>query len=259
MFEVWEVTFDLKNWRRHRKKLPPLLDNPGSWMYPMAALGLLLVVGGIVSETVFEVLVSNTDAAIRSHESDVISAAEAKADVADQKAAAAVERASALDNQTQGLKTEVAQADARAEDEKLARIKLEKQIQPRTVPDEISLGKKLNKFALAMKGRKVKIESQTSDAEGMLFALEIDDLLQNSGIEVDETGMGRMMPVGMVVVGVKVSGRSDDEELIRTLVYGLRSPNNPGVEGDWKPANTEFVILVGSKPIRELPAKFVHP
>jgi hypothetical protein len=24
-----------------------------------------------------------------------------------------------------------------------------------------------------------------------------------------------------VVVGVKVSGRSDDEELIRTLVYGL--------------------------------------
>jgi hypothetical protein len=42
----------------------------------MAALGLALVVGGIVGETVFEVLASHSDAAIRSHESDVLSIAE---------------------------------------------------------------------------------------------------------------------------------------------------------------------------------------
>jgi len=103
MFEIWEVAFDLKNWRRHRKKLPLLPENPGSWMYPMAALGLFLVVGGIVSETIFEVLSSSSDAAIRSHESDKITTAES--DAAD-----ATTKATELGNETQGLKTDAANA-----------------------------------------------------------------------------------------------------------------------------------------------------
>jgi hypothetical protein len=100
MFEIWEIVFDLRNWRRYRKKQNLAPDNPGSWMYPIAALGLFLVVGGIVSETIFEVLASNSDAAIRSHESDVLSEAEAKTAIADRKAEDAENEAGELHKAT---------------------------------------------------------------------------------------------------------------------------------------------------------------
>lgn len=76
--EVWETCITLISWRRHKRKLPPLKENPGSWRIPMAALGLLLVIGGVAGETIFEVLVSNSDAAIRAHESDVLTRAETR-------------------------------------------------------------------------------------------------------------------------------------------------------------------------------------
>jgi len=81
VLDAWEVAIDLINWRRARRnpKLEPLFENPGSWRYPLAALGLFLVVRGIVSETVFEVLNSNVESQLRSYESDKITAAESKA------------------------------------------------------------------------------------------------------------------------------------------------------------------------------------
>jgi hypothetical protein len=72
ILEVWETYVSLLGWRRKRKDRPHN-DNPRSWRVPMAAVGLLLVIVGVVGETVFEVLVSNADAAIRTHESDVLS------------------------------------------------------------------------------------------------------------------------------------------------------------------------------------------
>jgi hypothetical protein len=101
--EIWEVVVDLRNWRRYRNKLPAIPDNPGSWLYPMAALGLALVVGGIVSETIFEVLASNADAAIRSHESDVVSIAENDVAIANKQAGLANERAGNAEKQTAEL------------------------------------------------------------------------------------------------------------------------------------------------------------
>jgi hypothetical protein len=200
MFEIWEVTFDFKNWRRHRKNLLPLPDNPGSWMYPMAALGLFLVVGGIVSETVFEVLVSNSDAAIRSHESDVISNAEVKADVADQKAAAATDRASAVDNQTQGLKTNAEVAKKQAEDEHTARVKVEAEVSFRSLSDQQKkdMGNALAHF---------KTEVGTSlwfpngDTEAELFADDITEALRSGGIIVQP-------PAG--IVSMRGTGKFND-------------------------------------------------
>ena len=146
-----------------------------------------------------------------------------------------------------------------AESERIARVKLEAQVQPRTISesDRKALGKKLSAFANSLKGRKVKIQSQTSDAEGMLFALEMMDIIQRAGIAVDTDGMGRLMPVGGVMMGARVSGPAKDQEFIKALVYGVR-PHVLGVEGDWNSSYTELVILVGAKPIVGMEKDWLH-
>ena len=99
--EVWEVVFDLKNWWRYREKRELLRDNPGSWRYPMAALGIFLVVGGVVGETVFEVLDSNVESQMRKHASDITTDAESKV-------AGAIERASEADLKRAELENRIA-------------------------------------------------------------------------------------------------------------------------------------------------------
>jgi len=103
VLELWEVAIDLRNWRRARNNLDPLPDNPGSWMYPLAALGLFLVVGGIFSETIFEVLDANVETQLRQYDSDKITAAESAADVA-------ITKAAEVGRDTEGLKTDAAKA-----------------------------------------------------------------------------------------------------------------------------------------------------
>ena len=50
-----------------------------SWITPLAAAGLIVIVSGIVSETYFEGKVSDVESALRAHESDKITAAEHEA------------------------------------------------------------------------------------------------------------------------------------------------------------------------------------
>jgi hypothetical protein len=54
-------------------------EDKKSWLVPLAAVGLIVIVVGILIETFAEAKVSDVDALIRSHESDKISAAETSA------------------------------------------------------------------------------------------------------------------------------------------------------------------------------------
>ena len=154
---------------------------------------------------------------------------------------------------------ETARLNELAENERLARVKLEKQIQPRTIgePERIEIGGELKKFAPSLKGRKVKISSQVGDAEGMLFSLEIMDILTRAGIDVDASGMGALMEFHAVEVGTIMTGPPGDQEFIRSLVSGLNSKLDPAlgtsVYGEWNPKYTELVVMVGVKPIVGLP------
>lgn len=174
--EVWEITFDLRNWRRHRKGAELLRDNPGSWKYPLAALGLFLVVGGIVGETVFEVLASNADAAIRSHESDVISAADTSAATANGKAVDAEGRLGPLEK-------EAAQLNKDAEGERLARVQVEAGIAWRRLTDKqkIDIGKRLRDHHVS---QVTSVWFLSGDAEGSNFAADIAEMLRDANLQV---------------------------------------------------------------------------
>ena len=146
----------------------------------------------------------------------------------------------------------------------LANRQLTALIQPRTVSeaDRKQLGEELMEFAPGFKGRKIKISSQTGDAEGMVFSLEIMDILTRAGIDVDPAGMGAIITVHAVAMGVIVRGPPGDREFIRALVGALNAKlaTNLGtsVYGEWKPEYTEILVMVGVKPIVGLPKDWLH-
>jgi hypothetical protein len=115
--------------------------------------------------------------------------------------------------------------------------------------DRKQLSEELQTFAPSLKGRKVKISSQTGDAEGIMFSLEINDILTRAGIEVDPVGVGRLMEIGGVYVGVNVTGPVSDEKFIRALATGLARCADTAADGEWNPKFTEVGIMVGVKPI----------
>jgi hypothetical protein len=90
-----------------------------------------------------------------------------------------------INHQIEGLLTDQASENNRearqleevAEGERLTRIKLEKEIAPRTLDDAAreQMGKDLSKFSSHFSGRKVKVSSYSGDAEGIVFSLEIID------------------------------------------------------------------------------------
>jgi hypothetical protein len=145
-----------------------------------------------------------------------------------------------LHNETEGIKLE--------------NIRLRAIVQPRTISeaDRKKLGERLHKFASSFKGRKVKISSQHGDAEGILFSLEIVDIVNRAAIEVDPV-IGRIEVVGGIYMGVVITGPISDEIFIRSLATALGTSTGTAVRGEWNSKYSEVGVMVGFKPIEGLP------
>jgi hypothetical protein len=246
IFEGPEVIFETVGICRRRfgKQSEPQRHAP-DWVTLVALLGWILVAVGVAGEGIAEGYVSWADGNLQTFNDILLGDAQKEAGAANQKAAEANERAAKNEK-------EAAQLRKDAEGERLARVKLQKQIQPRTMGEveRKKLGEQLRKFAPNFKGRKVKMSSQVGDAESMLFALEIADVLDKAGIEPDVSGLGRMLPMSSVYVGLIMTGNSKDEAFLRALTTGLNSIVTPSViKAEWKPKNVDVEITVGVKPI----------
>lgn len=141
-----------------------------------------------------------------------------------------------------------------AEELKSDNLKLRAAIQPRTLDTNTqnAIGKELSKFAPRFAGRKIKIMSYKADAEGIVFSLEMMDVITKAGIEVDPV-IGRMEPVGLVDTGLNIFGPSGDEAFIRALENNVRAHLDTDVCGEWNPKYSELEIFVAVKPIKGLP------
>lgn len=179
---------------------------------------------------------------------------------AQRDAETAKERASEANERAAANEKEAARLSKQAADETLARANIEKQLAPRTLrdSDREMIGKQLRQFAPSFSARKVKISSYSADAEGIVFSLEIMDILTRAGIDVEPI-IGRVMPVGLVSLGVKVTGPIADEMFIRSLLTGIRAHVDTSLSGEWDPKFTEVSIEVGVKPVAGLPAVVQEP
>lgn len=151
------------------------------------------------------------------------------------------------------INSKAEEAKKQAKDADLARTKLEKEIQPRTLDDDSrkNIGKNLSTFASHFSGRKIKIESYMADAEGIVFSLEVMDVIKKAGIEVDPA-IGQLEPVSLVDTGLIMFGPSRDEGFIRALEDNVRAHLDTDVCGEWNPKYSELEILVAVKPVKGL-------
>ena len=72
LLEVGETWISLRSWFKKRRKQPIVEDDPGSWHKLVSAIGLVLVIVGIVGETVCEAFVSQDETAIRAYDESVL-------------------------------------------------------------------------------------------------------------------------------------------------------------------------------------------
>ena len=157
-----------------------------------------------------------------------------------------------------------AQANERASQNEKEAEKLRKQAQPRTIreADRQNLGEELKKFAPSLKGRQVAIQSQVGDAEGVLWATEIMDVLQRAGIDVDASGIAALQVVHATAMGTLMTAPPQDQQFVSALVNGLNKKLDPvlgtSVYGEWKPEYTKVTILVGVKLIPGIPKQFLR-
>jgi hypothetical protein len=179
LLEIWETAISVRNWFRARRDLT-IKEDPKSWGIPIAAFGLLLVVWGIVAEVTYEGLASNADARLRAHESDVLSIAEANTAAADKKSGEAEKTAGEL---TKGA----AQLRKDAEEEHLARVKIEAAVGWRSLSDK---QKRDIGAALASFGPRasVSIWFNASSTEAEMFANDIAEALRSGRITTSAPG-----------------------------------------------------------------------
>lgn len=210
--EVGETWVSLKDWFRFRRFGSIPEENHGSWLKPIAAIGLLFVVLGIVGETICEAFVSKEETDIRAHDEGLLGQAQ-------QQAASANQVAAQLGKDTQALKTEAETQKGIAESERLARLKLEREMSPRrlTAQQIEEIGKSLKPFA----GKTVSVATYRSDPEAMILALQIMEGLTKAGLLVHNM-VGAYSAVGLPIsLGVVVDTNSSNKPLESALLKAL--------------------------------------
>jgi len=110
-----------------------------SWIVPLAAAGLIIIVVGIVLETYFEGKVSDADAEIREHESQVVSTAESDA-------AKAIERAAANEKEAVAQRVRADEDEKKLVQSQIDLLTLRKSTLPRTI-DVNRVASKIKLFA----------------------------------------------------------------------------------------------------------------
>lgn len=255
-----------------KKKLE---EHPYWWMRLYAFIGPILVTVGVAGELLvggqfglsegrLRSVEDSTNAQLRKTAAEATErAANAEVQVTGAKGIAESARATAkgFESRITEAKKESARLYKIAEDERLARVNLEKQIAPRSLDesDREAIGKQLRQFAATFAGRKIEVSSYSADAEGIVFSVQIIDILAHAGIGVDPV-IGRTVPIGLVHLGVKITGPSADGIFIKTLIDRVQASIDTAFNGEWGAKYKDVKIEVGVKPIAGLTeVKLVTP
>ena len=149
---------------------------------------------------------------------------------------------------------EAGDANERASKNEIEAAQLRKQLQPRTLDEAArkAISDKLLKFVPGLLGRKVTVSSYMGDAEGIVFSLEVLNVLTRSKIDTDPV-IGRVQPVGLVDMGIRITGPTADEGFIRSLAANIRSHVDTNICSVWGPKYPSIEVLVAAKDVVGLP------
>lgn len=181
-------------------------EDKKSWRVPLAAIGLIVIVVGILIETFAEGKVSDVDALLRAHESDKITAAEAAsatreagnakdsaiiaksaADVAERKAAGAESLAETAEEKAGSANDAADEAAARANEANESVDAVGKRAEQIDALLAKSINRRdvdISKFVELLKGKpkgSVEIWYEPNDSEVLIFALQLEKALGSEG------------------------------------------------------------------------------
>lgn len=159
LFELPEIIHDSVEAIRNLRHIPTPTSEIRPWMKLLVSVGWLLIVVGVMGEFVADSFVSNADGIVATFNENLLADAQRRTGIASERAASAFERATQTEREAsqeneraakaleaaekarteaEGFQLKIAQANERAaeanrtaESERLARLQLEKELQPR--------------------------------------------------------------------------------------------------------------------------------
>jgi len=236
-------------------------EDKRSWIVPLAALGLLIIVVGIIAETYCEGKVSDVDALLRAHESDKITAAEGEAAAATRESGSAATNANLAQGSARAANDAAVNAAKKAVLAGKEANKLGNELSmvqyfstSRAVHDQKTLKEQLGPF----KGQPVVFRSYKNDGDGYLTCGELVFAAQSAGmLTTNQCGEwpfpdGSIMNDGTVwpVTGLYVSGPNEDSMLALEQVLSRISPMlgaGAGPFGKNAQKPPMFIVFVGRK------------
>jgi hypothetical protein len=167
------------------------------------------------------------------------------------KEAAVAQRDAGMAYQHAGEANRLAgEANARAETERVERLKLEAQVQPRelTLVQQNEIGVTLRR---RYAGSHVSVRSYSLDGEGWRLGQQLIAALRSGGILVTDSTNNLTVYGGPLLTGIRVSGPQRARELVEALTNVLHSeggldvsPPNPNLSPD----NEMVEVMIGVKP-----------
>lgn len=264
LFEVaiflWERTEEVKEFRRGTIHSP---DRPSKLKFVLELTGTALVTLGVLGELIVGFKASKVETDMRNDTAQLVALVDQKAADARLAAAGANVLAQSANLQAATLEKEAVSLGKQAETERLARVRLEKSIQPRDLNAEqqTSVINSLREYS----GRYILIWTYPSDAEGDRLAAVLRATLKRAGIDAD-IAPGFLKTTELPFQGIRIEGT--DKKFSSGLEKALqpyleiappKSKSQPGVIpaggvefGVYIPpghAQTAADIYIGVKPI----------
>jgi hypothetical protein len=194
------------------------VSESNKWKNLVGKISTLLLIVGISGELLGLVKISE-------YSGKIIALLNERAARAIKDAGDAMQKAAEAESHLAGARKDAAEARERAakaekatEDEKVERLKLEKQVAPRRLPKEQreAVAAALTKF----KGRVVRVISLSMDVESDILAAQIILALRRAAISVEDL-RGKFSIMGGSPVGIIINGPIGDQDLVKALVDSL--------------------------------------
>jgi hypothetical protein len=223
------------------------------WAARLEKLGGMLVVIGVAGELYVETVSSPIQERLRMVSAGIIEGSRKQAADANAKAESAKTLARGYDRQIADAGREAAQARSEAAASDLARVRLEAQIQPRTLmlAQQKDCADKWRKFS-SRAGLAVVVRSYALDIEAKLLGAQILEALGRGGLKpIDQRS--QYTPGIDAETGIVVRGPSEQQDFIAAIVGALTNEAHLGAISDSKPFPGGVLILIGIKPLPLLP------
>jgi hypothetical protein len=181
----------LHDWKGFKQGTIHSPERPDIVLFIIGFLGAALVAFGVAGELRDHVRAGKIESEMRSISRELLGIAEREAGDANGKAAQ-------LSKDAEGLKKQ-------AEDEKLARVELQKLVSWRTIPEEKQreIGVRLKRF----KGIRIGFTVNQGDSEGLAFASQIAGIALNAGWSI--VSFVPLLDLGHFRTGVRLTTTGD--------------------------------------------------